>query len=66
VRELVATYERHRDLILLGAYKRGTDARVDESLDRWPAIEAFLRQGTHDKPGFDETLARLRAAGGLA
>jgi len=66
VRELVATYERHRDLILLGAYKKGTDARVDEALERWPGIEAWLRQGTQDKSGFDETLAGLSRAGGLA
>jgi type III secretion system H+-transporting two-sector ATPase len=65
-RELVATYERNRDLILLGAYKRGTDARVDEALDRWPAIEAWLRQGTHEGSGFDEALAGLSAAGGAA
>ncbi len=66
VRELIATYERHRDLILLGAYKRGTDARVDEALERWPAIEAWLRQGTRDRTGFEETLAGLSRAGGLA
>jgi type III secretion system H+-transporting two-sector ATPase len=66
VRELVATYERQRDLILLGAYKQGTDARVDEALVRWPAIEAWLRQGTHEKAPFEETLAGLKAAGGGA
>ena len=66
VLELVATYERHRDLILLGAYKKGTDARVDEALERWPAIEAWLRQGTHEQSGFDATLAGLRRAGGIA
>jgi ATP synthase in type III secretion protein N len=65
-RELIATYERHRDLILLGAYKRGTDARVDEALERWPAIEAWLRQGTRERSGFEETLAGLSRAGGLA
>ncbi len=66
VRELIATYERHRDLILLGAYKRGTDARVDEALDRWPAIEAWLRQATRETSAFGETLAGLSRAGGLA
>jgi type III secretion system H+-transporting two-sector ATPase len=65
VRELIATYERHRDLILLGAYKRGTDARVDEALERWPAIEAWLRQGTRERASFEETLAGLARAGGL-
>jgi type III secretion protein N (ATPase) len=62
----VAVYERHRDLVLLGAYKRGTDARVDEALDRWEGIEAFLRQGTHEPCGFEETIARLARAGGTA
>jgi FliI/YscN family ATPase len=66
VRELVAVYERHRDLVLLGAYKRGTDARVDEALDRWAGIEAFLRQGTHEPCAFDEAVARLARAGGVS
>jgi FliI/YscN family ATPase len=66
VRELIATYERHRDLILLGAYKSGTDARVDEALERWPAIETWLRQATRERSGFEETLAGLVRAGGLA
>jgi FliI/YscN family ATPase len=65
IRELAAIYERNRDLFLLGAYKRGTDARVDEAMDRWPRIEAFLRQGTHDKDGFEETIARMAEAGGV-
>jgi ATP synthase in type III secretion protein N len=64
VRELVANYERNRDLVLLGAYKRGADARVDEALDRWPHIEAFLRQATSEKDDFGPTLRRLAAAGG--
>jgi type III secretion system H+-transporting two-sector ATPase len=66
VRELVATYERQRDLILLGAYKAGSDARVDEAIARWPAIEAWLRQGTHEPSSLEDTLAGLRQAGGRA
>ena len=37
-------YERHRDLILLGAYQRGSDRRTDEAIARIDAIDAFLRQ----------------------
>jgi type III secretion protein N (ATPase) len=64
VRELVASYERNRDLLLLGAYKPGTDARVDEAVDRYPGIEAFLRQGTHEKDEFGPTIDRMAQAGG--
>ena len=63
VRELVATYERHRDLILLGAYKAGSDARVDQALERWPAIESWLRQATHERSSFEDTLGGLGRAG---
>jgi len=66
VRELIAAYEQNRDLVLLGAYKKGTDPRVDEAVERWPQIESFLRQGIHERSDFEETLARLAQAGGLA
>jgi type III secretion protein N (ATPase) len=59
VRELLATYERQRDLILLGAYKPGSDKRVDEAIARADAIEVFLRQATHDATPLAETLTRL-------
>jgi len=61
MKELIATYEKNRDLILLGAYKRGSDPRVDEALEKYPAIEAFLKQGTHEKDSFETTLQRARA-----
>ena len=48
VRELLAAYERKRDLILLGAYKSGSDPRTDEALVKHEAINRFLRQGLHE------------------
>src|SRR5574341_1490325 len=45
VRSRVAAYESQRDLIALGAYRRGSDPRVDEAIDRMGAVEAFLAQG---------------------
>jgi type III secretion protein N (ATPase) len=54
VRELLGAYERQRDLIALGAYRRGADRLTDAAIERMDAIEAFLRQG----PGEGETFAR--------
>ncbi|RMH40616.1 MAG: FliI/YscN family ATPase [Deltaproteobacteria bacterium] len=66
-RELLAAYESHRDLITLGAYKRGSDPRVDAAIAAIDAIEQFLRQGTHETEPFDEVVAGLAAlAGGAA
>src|SRR5262249_16687440 len=58
-RELLATYERQRDLILLGAYRAGSDRRVDEAIARIDAIEAFLRQPPGTSIPFAQTLAEL-------
>ena len=64
-RELIANYEKNRDLVLLGAYKRGADARVDEAIDRIRDVEAFLKQDTSEKDDFHETIERMKVAGGL-
>jgi type III secretion protein N (ATPase) len=61
VRELLAAYEQKRELILLGAYKSGTDPRIDKAIAKNEAIAMFLRQGLHEAAPFDETRKRLLA-----
>jgi type III secretion protein N (ATPase) len=61
LRALVAAHERHRDLIAVGAYRRGSDAEADAAIDRLPAIEAFLAQRPDEAEPFESTLARLGA-----
>ena len=60
LRELLAAYERQRDLILLGAYQSGSDPVTDQAIARMDAINAFLRQRTDEAAPLEETLARLR------
>lgn len=64
LRELLATYERSRDLVTIGAYQAGTDARLDDAIARLPAIEAFLRQRPSEAQPLDETVAALLAVTG--
>ena len=66
LREHLGVYEAKRDLVLLGAYESGRDARLDRALERIDAIEAFLRQnisrqreGRDETCSFDETVAEL-------
>src|SRR4051794_13420903 len=61
LRELMAAYERQRDLILLGAYQRGADPLTDRAIAAQDAIAAFLRQRTDESAPFADTIARLRA-----
>jgi type III secretion protein N (ATPase) len=59
LRELLAAYEKNRDLILIGAYEAGSDAVVDEAMRRMDAIERFLKQGLHEPSSYDESLQLL-------
>ncbi len=61
VREILAVYEQHRDLITLGAYKRGSDATVDDAIARIDAVEAFLRQGMRETADFAAAAEALAA-----
>ena len=44
VRELLAAYRDHQDLISLGAYRRGSNRVVDAAIDMREAIDNYLRQ----------------------
>jgi type III secretion protein N (ATPase) len=59
LRALLAAHDRHRDLVAVGAYRRGSDPDTDAALDRLPAIEAFLAQPPGRAEPFESTLARL-------
>src|SRR5215204_3655901 len=59
-REVLAAYEARRDLILIGAYKKGTDPRTDLAIARADAMSAFLRQGTAEKAPPANTLTQLQ------
>jgi len=62
MRDIVALYESKRDLILLGAYGKGTDKELDRAIDSMPRIEAFLRQGSSEVVPFAESVRGLTAA----
>jgi flagellum-specific ATP synthase len=43
-RGLISVYEDMAEMIRLGAYRRGSDAKVDEAIQHYPQLEAFLSQ----------------------
>ena len=59
LREVLATYEKQRDLILLGAYQYGSDPATDYAIDKIEAVEAFLKQGLHENPPFADSIQQL-------
>ncbi len=61
LREVLSTWLRQRDLVLLGAYREGSDFATDDALARVGAVEAFLRQERSRRTTFEEARAGLLA-----
>lgn len=59
-RQIYSTYQHHRDLIAVGAYTPGSDARVDEAVALWPHIIEFLRQAQNTTADYSTSVAALR------
>ena len=59
VRSALALYEQKRDLIALGAYEKGSDPRLDQTLAVLPELERFLCQDAMLSEPVDRTRAEL-------
>lgn len=60
-KQMISAYQRNRDLINIGAYKAGSDPRIDTAMALWPRIEAFLRQDVHEPSDFAASRSSLNA-----
>jgi flagellum-specific ATP synthase len=59
-RQALSVYQQNRDLISIGAYQRGSDARIDQAIDLWPAMQKFLMQQIHERVGHADAVNQLR------
>lgn len=59
VREWLAAIRDSEDLVNVGAYVSGSNARVDGALERRERLEAFLRQPADHLFGFEQALESL-------
>lgn len=60
IRELMAAYSDVEDLVSIGAYKPGTKPMADRALEKWDAINGFLRQAKDQATGFSQTVQMMR------
>lgn len=65
-RQLMATYADMEEMIRLGAYRRGSDPRVDEAIHFAPALENFLKQRIQEKSDLSTGYAELAAILGMS
>lgn len=61
IRQVYSLYQQNRDLIAIGAYNKGTDPRIDLSIQAEPAINAFFQQGMLQVLPYDECLQSMQA-----
>ena len=59
LRRLWSTYEENRDLILMGAYREGSDPSVDAAVAHHPFILEFLRQDQHELVELNVSVTQL-------
>ncbi len=59
LRDAMAAYRRSEDLINLGAYAAGSNARLDAAVEARSDLEAFLRQDLSKAAPLEETLKSL-------
>ncbi len=64
VREMMAVYKEAEDLINIGAYKSGSNPKIDQAIRMEGAIEQMLKQMTDESSSFDEAHSQLLGLGG--
>ncbi len=60
-RELMATYNEAEDLINIGAYASGANAKLDRAIYVHDILESFLRQDVGDRSTIAESISLLRS-----
>lgn len=58
-RQVFAAYRQNQDLIAVGAYRPGSDPRIDEAVAMRPAMLDFLRQASHEPVDLEASFAGL-------
>src|SRR5690606_15143326 len=61
MKKWLARYEENKELIQIGAYKKGASREIDEAIQIYPQINDFLRQGIEEKVSAEETVEKLQA-----
>ena len=59
LRDIMSVYEKNSDLVAIGAYKAGTNRKLDFALTKIDGINQFLMQGVNEAFSYEETLQQM-------
>ena len=60
IRDIMAVYDRNVDLVSIGAYKPGTNRKLDFALSKIDAINAFLKQDIDASFTYDQCIGLMK------
>lgn len=60
IRDTMGVYEKNIDLVSIGAYKAGTNPKLDYALGKIDGIQQFLQQGIDEGFSYQEDLEMMR------
>ena len=61
LRDILSVCEKNEDLLSIGAYKAGTNPRLDYAISKIDQINAFLMQGINESFSYAESLHQLES-----
>ena len=65
-RRLYTLLKENETLIRIGAYTKGTDAELDEAIDKKEAMQKFISQSAMHKESFEDTSQNIQALMGIS
>lgn len=61
IRDILSVYEKNEDLISIGAYKSGTNPKLDSAIAKIDKINEFLCQGIQENYNYEDILSKMKA-----
>ncbi|KPU28219.1 ATP synthase [Caloranaerobacter sp. TR13] len=60
IKDIISTYKEAEDLINIGAYKQGTNEKIDTAINVIEKINVFLKQNIMEKYTLEETIKMMK------
>jgi flagellum-specific ATP synthase len=59
-KELLATHRQAEDLINIGAYKQGSNPKIDSAIAKMDAMNSFIKQEIHEGVSVEDSIKGLQ------